>query len=93
MIWDVLDYVEKIENTDYSNNNHHSYCNQCKEIVLLSYNKKVQYLFCSKCNNDWAFDSLDWKLLIEWKEKRKPINKQSDDCIDYVYLLLPPKSE
>jgi len=25
-----------------------------------------------------------------WKELRKPLQDQSDDCIDYIYGLLPP---
>jgi hypothetical protein len=27
-------------------------------------------------------------ILDEWQEKRKPIEEQSDDCIDYIYNLI-----
>nr|DAT16589.1 MAG TPA: hypothetical protein [Caudoviricetes sp.] len=31
-------------------------------------------------------------MLSVRKQKRKPIDDQSDECIDYVYSLIPSKS-
>ena len=37
-----------------------------------------------------TFREFLYNYLIEnWKEKRKPIEEQSSDCIDYVFNLLP----
>lgn len=30
----------------------------------------------------------DFKVLHIWENKRKPLEEQSDDCIDYIYNLL-----
>lgn len=31
-------------------------------------------------------------VLVQWNKKREPIEMQSDECIDYVYSLIPSKS-
>ena len=31
-------------------------------------------------------------VLVQWHKKREPIEMQSDECIDYVYSLIPSKS-
>ena len=31
-------------------------------------------------------------ILLQWDKKREPIESQSDECIDYVYSLIPSKS-
>lgn len=41
---------------------------------------------------DLFFDTIpDEIIILFWyrKEKRKPIEEQSDECIDYLYSLLP----
>ena len=50
--------------------------------------------------NDWdiktTFDNMwnmYWTVLSERKEKRKPIEEQSDDTIDYLYSLLPTEDD
>nr|DAX27306.1 MAG TPA: hypothetical protein [Caudoviricetes sp.] len=30
--------------------------------------------------------------MVQWHKKREPIEMQSDECIDYVYSLIPSKS-
>lgn len=49
--------------------------------VLDFYSKK---LWTFQLYNNTTMD-----LLEVWKEKRKPIEEQSGDCIDFVFNLLP----
>lgn len=51
--------------------------------VLDFYSKK---LWTFQLYNNTTMD-----LLEVWKEKRKPLEMQNDDCIDYVFNLLPNK--
>lgn len=45
---------------------------------------------------DWLYENYWWKdvlllfprIAIEWLEMRRPLEKQSDECIDYVYSLI-----
>lgn len=39
---------------------------------------------------DWMEERMIWpfEILIIWKTKREPLDKQSDDCVNYIYSLL-----
>lgn len=41
---------------------------------------------------EWIYlnieDKIVWNLLAIWNDWRKPIEEQSDECIDYIYNLL-----
>jgi len=39
---------------------------------------------------DWL-DDYRQDILYKWHEARKPIQDQSDECIRYIYSLLPPE--
>lgn len=40
---------------------------------------------------DESYNDTDNTILRKRKEKRKPLDDQSDDCIRYIYSLLPPE--
>ena len=42
--------------------------------------------------NGKYYKSLLDKIIYTWELFRKPIEDQSDECIDYVYSLIPSKS-
>lgn len=63
MIWDVMDYFEKNNLSDY-----------------------IDWVTFDDYWNLYEFDNF---LIQDWKEKRKPIEEQSDDCIKFVFDLLP----
>lgn len=39
----------------------------------------------------WQVNRETERILVEWKLQRKPINDQSDSCVNFVYALLPKK--
>lgn len=56
---------------------------------------KYRYINLPKSKeNSWHYE-FDWEvedmvLLIDlWEEKRLPIEEQSEECIDYIFNLLP----
>lgn len=90
MIWDVLDWMEE------------KFEDQVKiKMDAMWTVKKNMYKFREKesdilintlIQNDRIRHNCNLKhfeiLLDEWKHKRKPIEEQSDECIDYIYNLL-----
>ena len=73
MIGDILDFWDKEIKDFYKPE---------KDRVLTWYNPQPIYETISV----WPaiFDS----IIERWKTKREPLDKQSDDCISYIYSLL-----
>lgn len=80
MIWDVLDYFKE----------ERFYCSRCKKIVdwrdVSDHNCWGEY-YCNICNND-SLVNIEDDIVFYWGEKRKPIDKQSERCIDFIYSLI-----
>lgn len=80
MIWDVLDYFK----------NKRFYCTKCKKIVDwrdVSDDQLWGEYYCDICNANHLYDIED-DIIFYWFEKRKPIETQEDQCIDYIYNLI-----
>lgn len=90
MIGDVMDFIER-------NFPDWIHCIECKKWKILSDNFNDDTIFycdnedcefLSKFYWDEAFchkmELYDWF----WEEKRKPIEEQSDECIEFVYDLI-----
>jgi len=50
-------------------------------------------IFCKVAQPNWYnnvswFDTYFWKLMNLWEFKRKPIEEQDDECIEYIYNLI-----
>ena len=47
---------------------------------------------CDRLIEKWPNYFDDWMTILDlWIEKEKPIQYQSDECIRYIYSLLPPE--
>lgn len=80
MIGDVLDFLKEKR----------FFCNKCKQIVDwrdVSDDQLWGEYYCDICNNDSLIDIKD-DIVFYWDEKRKPIDKQSERCIDFIYSLI-----
>lgn len=78
MIWDVLDYMSKIKFD----------IKKTSSKLWLSFDDRdtdESKLFLIK---EHYYSTLP----IRWLNLREPIEAQSDECIDYVYGLIPSKS-
>lgn len=81
MIWDVLDYLE----------DKRFYCEKCKKIVDWRDVSDCRFwweYYCDICNNEYLVD-IKSNILFDWSKKREPIEAQSDECVDFVYSLIP----
>jgi len=84
-----LDFFQIITDDKFLVDNHKittvDYCIECEEELLKTIWHPVMI---------WdVLDWMDWNFNINWlielrKEKRKPIEDQSTECIEFVYNLL-----
>ena len=84
-IWDVLDWVEnnpKIIET---------WTRDSKQVDLESCNEIIKKLTTMNINI-WRYYKANWIYMNEfnilWKDKRTPIDEQSDEVIDFIYWLI-----
>lgn len=73
MIWDVLDKIQKREKC------------WCLNNIIVCWDKKYKVTYCKDCDINNIVNII-YKLR---QFKRKPLDDQSDDCIRYIYSLLP----
>ena len=59
---------------------------------VLDWIEPYWWVFAQSVNLDIERTRKGTLLLSVRKQKRKPIDDQSDECIDYVYSLIPSKS-
>lgn len=85
MIWDVLDYIWDTKTSEIID----------EKLSTLEIHKWWDYWNFEEIRDLWAChnwimeDVIEIKLNQLWKEKRKPLEEQSLECIDYVFNLLP----
>lgn len=53
---------------------------------VLDWNEKVEMTYIRYEN--WVIEYVESAILCERKDKRKPIEHQSDECIDFIYWLI-----
>lgn len=54
----------------------------------LEKNNLSEYIDWVTFDDIWNLQEFDNYILKDWKEKRKPIEEQSDDLINYVFDLI-----
>lgn len=80
MIGDVMDWIW----------DKRLYCYKCKKLVNwrdVSDDWLWWEYYCDICNSGWLSDVV-YGLYFDWEEKRKPIEDQTEGCINYVYSLI-----
>ena len=85
MIGDVLDYWE--------HRKVNWICPKCKlktiQETLRWDSEEGVYRCMNHTTSLWCYRDYDSEFLLEyWGKKRNPLDKQSDDCIQYVYSLI-----
>ena len=72
MIGDVMDFFEEHSETD-------------KGTITQWDGVKTIKMWCTK---EKKIEILNYNLFLVWKKKRNPIEKQSNECIEFIYNLL-----
>ena len=80
LIWDVFDWMEK-------NNTQETCCVKCYSTKWMEYRSDDEW-YCKNCNEKSNSVYTDRELIYLWTTKREPIEKQTEQCIDFVYSLL-----
>lgn len=92
MIWDVLDWLQKSTPEDATIHNPNTLKLYSKPEMEKWYKHHEWDMYVPENNITimamWLFDALSNHITRERADKRKPIEDQSDECIDFIYSII-----